>query len=111
MQANIEHDSSVAPESLVPPAVGRLRMAIGLAQGLLLYLLYRAGTDNTWPATVPTLFVALLMVCVLAPLLLASSLGHMAGRRALQWVGAATAVAAALGAYDGWRHAFSAIAR
>jgi hypothetical protein len=32
-------------------------MAIGLAQGVLLYLLYRAFAAHAWPATEPMLFV------------------------------------------------------
>jgi hypothetical protein len=110
MQASTQQNLNAMSESLVPPEVGRLRMAIGLVQGIVLYLLYRAGTDHVWPATEPMLFVALVVVCVLVPLLLISSLGHMTGKRALQWVSAAAAIAAVLGAYDGWRHAIPAVA-
>jgi hypothetical protein len=92
-----------SPEALVRPEVGARRLLIGLLQGGLLYWLYRAAQDHAWPATVPMLFVPLLLVLVIAPVLLISSLGHMAGRRAAQWVGVAAAVIAALGVYDAWR--------
>ncbi|MDQ2990172.1 MAG: DUF4153 domain-containing protein [Pseudomonadota bacterium] len=91
------------PESLVRPEVGARRLLIGLLQGALLYGMYRAAQDHTWPASVPMLFIPLLMVLVMAPVLLMSSLGHMAGRRVAQWIGVSVAVIAVLGVYDAWR--------
>lgn len=92
-----------SPEALVRPEVGARRLLIGVAQGGLLYWLYRAAQDHAWPATVSTLFIPLVLVCVFAPVLLNSSLGNMAGRRAAQWTGLASAIIAALGVYDAWR--------
>lgn len=92
-----------SPETLVRPEVGARRLLIGLAQGALLYGMYRAAQDHAWPATAPMLFIPLLLVLVIVPVLLVSSLGHMAGRRLAQWAGAAAAIIAALGAYDAWR--------
>ena len=43
-----------------PAAMGRL--AIGLVQGIALYLLIRAREDHGWPATEKPLFAALLDV-------------------------------------------------
>lgn len=79
------------------------RIAIGLVQGLVLYLLYRAGKELLWPATMPLLFVPLLMVSIFAPVLAISGLGQMPRRRLLQWVMLAAAVIAALAFYDAWR--------
>jgi hypothetical protein len=110
MHASQEPNPNAMTESLVPPKVGRLRMAIGLAQGIALYLLYRAATAHAWPATEPMLFAALAAVGVLGPSLLVSSLGHMPGRRSALWVLSASVIAAALAAYDQWRHAVSALA-
>ncbi|MGG7603741.1 DUF4153 domain-containing protein [Massilia sp. BKSP1R2A-1] len=79
------------------------RIAIGLVQGLILYLLYRAGKELLWPATMPLLFVPLLMVSIFTPVLAISGLGQMPRRRLLQWVMLAAAVIAALAFYDVWR--------
>lgn len=85
------------------PGIAATRIGIGLAQGLLLYLLYRAGTDLAWPATVPRLFVPLLMVCLLVPVIAISGLGQMRTRPLLLWAATAAAVIAALAWYDVWR--------
>ena len=79
------------------------RIAIGLAQGLVLYLLYRAGKELLWPATMPLLFVPLLMLSIFAPVLAISGLGQLPRRRLLQWVLFAAAVMAGLAFYDVWR--------
>ena len=68
---------AVAPiphDALTPPHVGRLRLLVGLLQGVVLYGLYRAGADYTWSATMPMLFVALVMAAIVGPVLLVSSL-------------------------------------
>lgn len=82
---------------------GYLRLAVGLLQGGLLYLLYRANSANAWPATEPFLFVPLLMAGVLLPVLLISSLGHIGGRTLVLWMAAAAAVIAVLALHDVWR--------
>ena len=98
------HAAAAEPTDLPPrPGLAAARIGIGLAQGLLLYLLYRAGTDLAWPATVPRLFVPLLMVCVLAPVLAISALGQMSRRRLLLWTAAAASFIAVLALHDVWR--------
>lgn len=42
MQADAGQDTHDLPET---PGIAPTRIAIGLAHGLLVYLLYRAGTD------------------------------------------------------------------
>jgi hypothetical protein len=91
------------PDLPARPGIAAARIGIGLLQGLALHLLYRAGTDFTWPATVPRLFLPLLMVCVLAPAIAISGLGQLSRRRLLLWAGVAAAVIAALAFYDVWR--------
>jgi hypothetical protein len=91
------------PESLALPDVGGARLLIGLVQGLLLYWLYRAGQDHAWPATAPLLFQPLLLVLVLAPAILVSSIGNMAPRRAALWLAIAAALIAMLGVHGAWR--------
>jgi hypothetical protein len=85
------------------PGLGPLRLLIGLLQGLALYLLYSAAHDKLWPATNATLFIPLVLLCLLCPPLLVASVGHLPGRRVVEWVGGASAVVILLGVYDGWR--------
>lgn len=92
-----------ALEQLSRPQVGWQRLLVAVLQGALLYWLYRAGTDKLWPATVPTLFIPLLMVAIFCPVLLIVSLGHLAPRRIAVWIGSLVLLVAALGWYDGWR--------
>lgn len=89
-------------DALNLPQVGAVRMLVGILQGLLLYGLYRAGTDHVWPATAPMLFVAVVLAAILGPVLLVSCIGNLPTRATARWVAAGSAVAAALGAYDGW---------
>ena len=82
---------------------GYLRLAAGLLQGCLLYLLHRANGTGTWPATDPLLFEPLLMASVLLPVLLISGLGHISGRKLALWMAVAAAVIATLAWHDAWR--------
>jgi hypothetical protein len=103
MQALDPSDVSHLPESL--PRVGGLRLLIGLLQGLVLYLLYRAAEVHAWPSTEALLFVPLVLLAGFLPLIAISGLGHMRRRRLFQWVLALALVLAALGCYDAWRSA------
>jgi hypothetical protein len=95
--------STSLPPELPAPRVGGPRLLIGLLQGGLLYLLYRALDDHIWPATVPQLFAPLSLVIVLVPILLVAALGHLPRRSLLLWALAAAALLAVLGWYDAWR--------
>ncbi|SFM92726.1 DUF4153 domain-containing protein [Rugamonas rubra] len=92
-------------DAMVSRQVMVARLLTGLLQGALLYPLYRAASNSFWPATQPYLFAPLLLLCLLLPVLLISSLGHMRTRRALQWVGALAVVLALLALHDVWRGA------
>ncbi|HEU4851314.1 MAG TPA: DUF4153 domain-containing protein [Telluria sp.] len=94
---------SDTPGPFARPAVGTARLLTGLLQGVLLYLLFRAGSNYTWPATEPLLFAPLVLVCVLVPAIAISSLGHMNRRQLLVWAGTAALIIAALAFYDIWR--------
>ena len=89
--------------SIRSPNVGALRLAIGLVQGLVLYLLYQAVKGQAWPATEPLLLGPLLLVWLIVPVILISSLGALDRRRLLIWIPASAAILAALGLYDVWR--------
>lgn len=97
MQASDSSDSAALPR------VAPVRILLGLAQGVLLYLLYRAAKDYAWPAAEPLLFAPLMMIALFVPVLLVSGLGHIDRRRLLLWAGAAALLLAGLGAYDAWR--------
>jgi hypothetical protein len=114
MQATYEADAAgdsgdtTILRAMVTRRVMLLRLATGLAQGLLLYWLYKTGKDMVWPSTEPYLVVPLIFLGVLLPVLLVSSLGHMAPRRAAQWMGAALLLMLALSLHDVWRSAGAA---
>lgn len=79
------------------------RLAAGLLQGLLLYGLYRAATDHTWPSGQPYLFVPLMIVGVLLPPLFISAIGHLDTRRTAIWTCAAALIMIVLSVHDVWR--------
>lgn len=85
-----------------------LRLATGLVQGVLLYLLYRAAVINMWPATQPFLFMPLFMLVLLLPVVFISSLGHMTSRSVALWTTAAGAALVVLALHEAWRNAGAA---
>lgn len=103
MQQMVAGQEGLMPESVVTSRVGVLRLAVGLLQGLALYLLYFAAKSTAWPATDHFLFAPLLLACLIAPVLLMSSLGHLPGKTILIWMLAAVVIIAGLGLYDVWR--------
>lgn len=104
MQAVHETNESIR-DAAVTGQVGRARLLTGLVQGGLLYWLYRASRDTVWPATDPFMFYPLLMLSLLVPVLLVSSLGHLNGRQLLRWLGAVVLVIVACSLHDAWRRA------
>ena len=69
-----------------------LRLAIGLAQGVLLFLLQKADESKAWPATQPMLYAPLLVCVLMVPLLPLAALSAMRRRNLLIWSAVATAV-------------------
>lgn len=102
MHALDPSDASPLP-ALTLSRASAWRILLGLLQGLLLYLLYRAAAGRAWPAGEPLLFAPLMMVCLFVPVLLISGLGHMPRRRLLLWGLVAALVLAGLGCHDAWR--------
>jgi hypothetical protein len=96
--------------SLGSSNTGAARLAVGLLQGLVLYLLYRAFQDKAWPATQPLLFAPLVLMWLMAPVIFISSLGVLNRRQLLIWIPLAAAIVVALGVYDVWRTLGSAAA-
>jgi len=88
-----------------PRAVRRatiLRLATGLAQGLLLYGLYQAGKSKVWPATQRETYAALLLVCVFVPFVVLAGASALRFRTLAIWKGVAAATVAGLAAYGAW---------
>jgi hypothetical protein len=84
-------------------SIGSARLAVGLLQGLVLYLLYSAVKDKAWPATEPLWFAPLLLMSLIGPVVFSSSLGVLNRRQLLVWIPIAAAIMAALGVHDVWR--------
>jgi hypothetical protein len=98
--------SDVDKDDAAPDASRRVmaaRLAAGLGQGLLLYWLYHASKNSLWPATAPYLMVPLVLLVLILPVLLISSLGHLAPRKAANWLLAALAVLLVMALHDVWR--------
>jgi hypothetical protein len=96
-------ENEIVLEAQVSRRVMAARLAVGLVQGLLLYWLYAASRDVAWPATAPYLMVPLMLALLVWPVLLVSSLGHLAPRKAAAWLLAALVVLLALATHDVWR--------
>jgi energy-converting hydrogenase Eha subunit A len=80
-----------------------LRLLAGLAQGIVLYWLYHASKNAVWPATAPFVMVPLAMLALILPVLLISSVGHLAPRKAGIWLLTALAILLAISLNDAWR--------
>lgn len=105
--ADIENTSMLEP--VVTSRIAIMRLAIGLAQGIFLYLLYRSVIANLWPATEGYFFSPLLLAGVFVPVVIVSSLGHLDRRQIVIWALAVTGAAVALALYDAWRGGLSAV--
>lgn len=92
------------PVPSVPSSnIGAIRIAVGLLQGLVLYLLYHSFKSRVWPSTEPLLIGPLVLVWLIVPVIFIASIGALTRRQLLAWVPAAAAILAALGCYDVWR--------
>lgn len=103
MQPTPTPSDDTMPASPATSTITLARLATGLLQGAVLYVLYRAAQTQSWPVMLGDLFAPLLLVALFAPVLLVLSLGHLDRRQIAIWLATATAVIAALGWYDIWR--------
>jgi hypothetical protein len=76
------------------------RTAIGLAQGLALYLLYNSHSAGWWPANDGTIFAPLLLVSVFSPIVAVAGLDSLRVRSLAIWALLATAIVVGLATYD-----------
>ena len=79
------------------------RIAIGLAQGVGLFLLLQSRALNLWPGSDGYLFSALALAVLFAPLLLLEGLGDIALPVLLLWTAIAAAALSSVGLYHHWR--------
>lgn len=95
--------NEIALETQVSGKVMAARLAAGLVQGVLLYWLYASARDLVWPATAQYVMVPLMMVGLILPVLLVSSLGHLKPRHAAAWLPVVLAILLVLSLHDAWR--------
>lgn len=76
------------------------RLAIGLAQGLALFLLYRAASDGLWPATDGMLFAPMVLVAGFVPFTLLFGWGRTRPLTLLIWAVLATLLLTGLALHD-----------
>ncbi len=80
--------------------VGGVRLLIGLGQGLVLYLLALAATDETWPATERFLFAPMFLTALYAPLAALFGLNRMDARRLTGWTATVAVILVGLALHD-----------
>ncbi|MCW5297309.1 DUF4153 domain-containing protein [Herbaspirillum lusitanum] len=101
-----DNDVLHSPASILS---GRLRVALGVAQGVLLYALYSSWNAKTGLATQPLLFVPALMLAGFLPIIAVSGIGHLSRRNLLIWLAALAVILSGLGVYDAWRADLSSL--
>src|SRR5512145_1194561 len=84
-------------------SIALTRALVGLAQGIALYLLYRASETRGWPATEPLAFAGLLVPAVFVPVMVVAGMGNLRARTLAVWALLAAAVCTGLGVYDIFR--------
>ncbi len=88
----------------VTHAVGARRLAVGLGQGLVLYLMFQAKEHRVWPASDLAMFQALLLPALLAPLAAMHAYAHLPLRRLAGWLAVIVTVCAVVGFCDGYKN-------
>lgn len=91
---------AAGPPIAVSRRTGAIRIAIGFAQGLALWLLVEATKHQAWPIAQPGLLGALAMVAMFTPLIVIGGLASLRPRTLAVWAVFATAVLAGLGLHD-----------
>lgn len=78
------------------------RLAIGLAQGIALFLLQKADEGKSWPATAPMLYAPLLLCALAVPLIPLSALSAMRRGALIAWSAVAAALVAIMAIHAAW---------
>ncbi|RFB69474.1 MULTISPECIES: DUF4153 domain-containing protein [unclassified Herbaspirillum] len=106
---NAPPDDNDALHSPVSILSGRLRIALGVLQGVLLYALYSSWNAKSGLAMQPLLFVPALMLAAFLPIVAVSGIGHLSRRNLLIWLAALAVILSGLGVYDAWRADLSSL--
>lgn len=86
---------------MTTPHASKIRVALGLAQGLLLYMLHKSAVAGTWwPGTDSLSFSAVLLSAYMLPALLITGYGQMRTRSLIAWGLLAAVLLAGLAMYD-----------
>ncbi|HEX3913605.1 MAG TPA: DUF4153 domain-containing protein [Steroidobacteraceae bacterium] len=113
--ANIGEDHSRIGSARATPSIARARLAIGLVQGIVAWLLlrlvppmyYAAGASQMhgpyWASQHPMIFAALALITAYVPVIAIAEIGRMRRRTLTIYLAIASAVIAGLAAYDIWR--------
>lgn len=91
-----------ATDARTTKTTATIRLAIGLAQGIALFLLQQADEGKTWPATAPILYAPLLVCALMVPLIPLAALSAMRRTSLVAWTAAATAATAILAVHAAW---------
>jgi len=78
------------------------RLAIGLVQGIALFLLQKADESKAWPATQPMLYAPLLVCALMVPMIPLAALSAMRRTALIAWTAVAAALAAILAVHAAW---------
>src|SRR6185295_15355025 len=101
-------DSVLTPPAL-PPFLealgpkGIARLVAGLAQGIVLYGLFRSVDSHVWPATDPYWRAALTTVFIFVPVLFIQAFGSMRMLSLALWLAGTTLLLSLLAWHDIWR--------
>ncbi|WP_297507728.1 DUF4153 domain-containing protein [uncultured Caulobacter sp.] len=87
---------------MTPRQAAGIRLAIGLAQGIALFLLQKADEAKAWPATTPMLYAPLLVCALMVPLLPLAALSAMRRTALIAWTAVAAALSAILAVHAAW---------
>lgn len=89
-------------DAATPRKAAAIRLAIGLAQGIALFLLQKADESKAWPATAPMLYAPLLVCALMVPLLPLAALSAMRRQALIAWTALAAALTAILAVHAAW---------
>ena len=91
-----------ATETRTARTTALIRLAIGLIQGIALFLLQKADESKAWPATQPMLYAPLLVCALMVPMIPLAALSAMRRTSLVIWSLAAAVVAAIMAVHAAW---------
>jgi hypothetical protein len=95
-----EAQDSIIPRQEEPVVL--IRLLVGLAQGVALYLLYYTQDSHGWPATDGLLYAPILFVWLFVPLGILLGVSNIRTTTLALWIAAAAVLVAGLAWYDIW---------